>query len=84
MKLSVHHYFPLLEKITTKVTCWSAKLLFYAGRVQLTKLVLFGVQEYWKHVFLIPKKVLKAIEEICRTFLRTGVITVSKKALVSS
>ncbi|KAH0707403.1 hypothetical protein KY290_011959 [Solanum tuberosum] len=82
-KLSVNHYLPLIEKIIAKVTCWSAKLLSYAGRVQLIKSVLFGVQAYWSQIFFIPKKVMKSIEQICRTFLWTGNVTISKKALVS-
>ncbi|XP_049402279.1 uncharacterized protein LOC125866010 [Solanum stenotomum] len=28
-------YLPHIEKITSKITCWSAKLLSYAGRMQL-------------------------------------------------
>ncbi|KAH0715189.1 hypothetical protein KY284_008094 [Solanum tuberosum] len=32
-KLSVNQFMPLIEKITAKVTCWSAKLLSYAGKV---------------------------------------------------
>ncbi|WMV10561.1 hypothetical protein MTR67_003946, partial [Solanum verrucosum] len=34
-KLIVVAYLPLIEKITSKITCWSAKLLSYAGRMQL-------------------------------------------------
>lgn len=74
-KLSVSHYFPLIEKITSRVTCWSAMLLSYAGRLQLVKSVLFGVQAYWAQIFIIPKKVLKAIEQICRTFVWIDSVT---------
>ncbi|KAG5629696.1 hypothetical protein H5410_001413 [Solanum commersonii] len=73
----------MIEKITAKVTCWSTKLLSYAKRVQLIKSVLFAVQAYWSQIFLIPKKVIKSIEQICRTFLWTESVTVSKKAFVS-
>lgn len=45
-KLAVHQYLPLIEKITAMVTCWSAKLLSYAGRCQLIKAVIFGIQTY--------------------------------------
>lgn len=40
-KLHINAYMPLIEKITAKIMCWSAKLLSYAGRVQLIKAVLF-------------------------------------------
>ncbi|XP_019233197.1 PREDICTED: uncharacterized protein LOC109213816 [Nicotiana attenuata] len=82
-KLTIAQYIPLVEKITTKVTCWSAKFLFYVGRCQLIKAVIFGKQTYWAQVFIIPKKVLKLIETICRTSLWTGNAAISKKALVA-
>lgn len=82
-KLNIHAYLTLIEKITARVTCWSAKLLSYAGRVQLIKAVLFGVQAYWAQIFLIPKKVMKTIEQICRTFLWTGAAIITRKAPIS-
>ncbi|KAG5632233.1 hypothetical protein H5410_003950 [Solanum commersonii] len=44
--------------------------------VQLIKSDLFGVQAYWSQIFLIPKKVIKSIEQIYRTFLWTGNVTI--------
>ncbi|XP_060183094.1 uncharacterized protein LOC132613052 [Lycium barbarum] len=82
-KLAIAHCIPLIEKITTKIQCWSSKLLSYAGRLQMIKLVLFGLQTYWAQIFILPKKVLKLIEAICRTFLWTGDSTNSEKALVA-
>lgn len=32
-KLNIHHYLPLIDKITRRVHHWSAKLLSYAGKV---------------------------------------------------
>ncbi|CAK8567986.1 unnamed protein product [Lathyrus sativus] len=46
-KLSVTHYLPLVDKIVGRITHWSAKLLSYAGRVQLIKSVLFAISNYW-------------------------------------
>lgn len=40
-KLSVMQCQLLVEKILHKITCWAAKLLTYAGRVQLIRIVLF-------------------------------------------
>ncbi|XP_019242197.1 PREDICTED: uncharacterized protein LOC109222281 [Nicotiana attenuata] len=45
-KLSVHQCWPLVEKITAKISCWTSKLLSYAGRLQLIKAVMFGMQSY--------------------------------------
>lgn len=45
-KLTLLQWQPLIEKITAKITSWTAKKLSYAGRTQLVKLVLFGIQAY--------------------------------------
>lgn len=55
-KLSVMQCLPLVKKITERIDCWSSKLLSYAGRLQLIKSVLFGVQIYWSKVFILPQR----------------------------
>lgn len=82
-KLSIAQCWPLVEKVTQKINCWTSRLLSYAGRLQLIRSVLFGVQSYWTQIFLLPKKVMKMIEAICRSFLWTGSATVSRRALIS-
>nr|XP_009779767.1 PREDICTED: uncharacterized protein LOC104228912 [Nicotiana sylvestris] len=81
--LSIIQCWPIVEKITQKINCWIAKLLSYAGRLQLIKSVLFEVQSYWAQIFLLPKKILKMIEAICRSFLWSGTTTITNKALVA-
>ncbi|XP_059306207.1 uncharacterized protein LOC132057598 [Lycium ferocissimum] len=54
-KLTIAECLPLVEKITDRIKCWSAKLLSYAGRLQLIKSVVFGIQNYWAQIFLLPK-----------------------------
>ncbi|XP_019237620.1 PREDICTED: uncharacterized protein LOC109217803 [Nicotiana attenuata] len=82
-KLSNHQCWPLVEKITAKISCWTSKLLSYAGRLQLIKSVIFGMRSYWAQVFLLPKKISKMIEAVCRTFLWTGQVDISRRALVA-
>lgn len=82
-KLSVMQCQPLIRKILQKVDCWSAKMLSYAGRLQLIKSVLMGVQAYLCQVFILPQKVIKLIQAACRTFLWTGKSNASKRALVA-
>lgn len=72
-KLTVLQCQPLIKKVLERIESWTAKLLTYAGRLQI----------YWSHIFLIPKKVLQVIQSACRTFLWTGGTGVSKKALVA-
>lgn len=74
---------PLLQKILQRINCWASKLLSYAGRVQLIKSVIFGVQMFWSQVFVLPQKVLKEIQIACRTFLWTGKAITSKRAMVA-
>ncbi|XP_019258259.1 PREDICTED: uncharacterized protein LOC109236523 [Nicotiana attenuata] len=82
-KLNIHQCLPLVERITERVNCWSARMLSYSGRVQLIKSVLFGIQTYWAQIFLLPKKIMKMIETICRTFLWTGSNSISGNALIA-
>ncbi|XP_049393519.1 uncharacterized protein LOC125857904 [Solanum stenotomum] len=68
-KLSVNQFLPMIEKITAKVAIDQVSFVWGTSLLVLD--------------FLIPKKVIKSIEQICRTFLWTRSVTVSKKALVS-
>ncbi|XP_060170471.1 uncharacterized protein LOC132601403 [Lycium barbarum] len=49
----------------------------------LLRQFLFGMQTYWAQIVLLPKKVMKLIDAVCRSFLWTGMGKISKKALVS-
>lgn len=82
-KLPMMQWQPLMQKILGRVNCWTTRFLSYAGRLQLIKAVLFGVQTYWSQVFLLPQKVIKMIQATCRVFLWTGRAGISKRALVA-
>ncbi|XP_059289666.1 uncharacterized protein LOC132043204 [Lycium ferocissimum] len=82
-RISVVQYQPLLEKMLGRITSWTTKFLSYAGRMQFLKSVLFSIQVFWSQLFVLPRKVIKMIEAICRTFLWTEGIDVSKKALLA-
>ncbi|WMV07514.1 hypothetical protein MTR67_000899 [Solanum verrucosum] len=66
-KLTLLQWQPLIEKMVGRITSWTAKKLSYAGRVQLVRSVLFGIQAYWAQLFLLPTKVIKTIEAYCRS-----------------
>lgn len=82
-RLSIIQCQPLLDKMVGRITSWTSRLLSYAGRLQLIKSVLFSIQIYWSQLFLLPKKLVYMIEQICRTFLWTGNVDVSKRALLA-
>ncbi|XP_021843570.2 uncharacterized protein [Spinacia oleracea] len=82
-KLSYTECKPLIEKTVARIKSWSARLLSYAGRLQLIKSVLFGIQLYWCQTFVLQKKVMKEVHRICRSFLWTGSEVGSRKGPVS-
>ncbi|XP_059285704.1 uncharacterized protein LOC132039181 [Lycium ferocissimum] len=51
-QLSLVQWQPLIEKIVSKFSSWTAKTLSNAGRAQLVKTVLFGVQSSFGLKFL--------------------------------
>ena len=59
----------LVYKITKRINCWAMRHLSYAGRVQLIDSVLFSLHTYWCSLFILPKKIITQIEDICRNFL---------------
>ncbi|KAK2413113.1 hypothetical protein QL285_035856 [Trifolium repens] len=78
-KLSIHHYMPLVDRIHS----WSAKLLSHAGRLQLIRSVTFAVANYWMQCLPLPKKVIQKINVICRSFLWSGGVTITKMSPVA-
>jgi len=82
-KLTVMQSQPLVKKIVSRIENWSSKLSSYARRLQLIKSVLFDVQTYWSQVFVLPQKVLKLIQTVCRVFLWIGKSGISKRALIA-
>ncbi|XP_058750883.1 uncharacterized protein LOC131623906 [Vicia villosa] len=82
-KLAPHHYLALIEKILVRIKHWTAKLLTYAGRLQLIKSVSFSIANYWMVCFPIPKNVISKIDALCRSYFWTGKDSISRKSLVA-
>lgn len=81
-KFSIHNYMPLIDRIVSRLTHWSSRLLSYAGRIQLLKSVTFAIMNYWMQYLPFPKCVIHKIDVICRTFLWTGGIRAGKPSLL--
>ncbi|XP_028124903.1 uncharacterized protein LOC114321868 [Camellia sinensis] len=62
----------LVERITNRIKSWTNKCLTYAGRAQLIQSILFSMQLYWSSLFILPKKVVKSIESLFRSFFWSG------------
>lgn len=82
-KLNISHYMPLIEKIMSRINHWSSRLLSFAGRSQLIKSVPFSLTNYRLQCFPLPKKVIKKIEAICRTFLWSDTDQISRKSPIT-
>ncbi|XP_062081092.1 uncharacterized protein LOC133785893 [Humulus lupulus] len=59
----------LIDKVRAQLKGWSSRHLSYAGRVQLINSVLLGIRSHWMNVFILPQKVVKAIDSLCLKFL---------------
>ena len=63
---------PLIDKISARSNVWSTKLLSYAGRLLLIQSVLYNIQNFWCRHFILPKGVLKKINQLCSGFFWKG------------
>ncbi|XP_016752376.1 uncharacterized protein [Gossypium hirsutum] len=70
--LTVKDCAPLLKKVAIKINGWAAKTSSYTGRAQLVQVVLFYIQNYWAQHFLLPKAVIKLVNQMCVRFLWKG------------
>uniref|UniRef100_A0A803QC53 Reverse transcriptase domain-containing protein n=1 Tax=Cannabis sativa TaxID=3483 RepID=A0A803QC53_CANSA len=59
----------LLEKMTGRIRMWSSRNLSYMGRATLINSVLLAIHAYWAQISILPTKLLKDIEAVCRSFL---------------
>ncbi|XP_075077303.1 uncharacterized protein LOC142164039 [Nicotiana tabacum] len=74
----------------SEASCLHANLgkssIYFGGvkqAVKLVKSVIFGMHAYWDQLFILHAKVLKMIEELCRSYIWSGTNTITKKSLVA-
>ncbi|CAH9094512.1 unnamed protein product [Cuscuta epithymum] len=72
LKISVAQYSPLLDTITDFLNAWNTKSISYAGKLELIRSVVQGVQSFWLQVFPVPRAIVDRIVSICRIFLWGG------------
>lgn len=65
---------PLIDKITVRIKSWTSKFLSFPGRLQLIDSALNHMINYWLSVFLLRKKIIRAVERLCNSFLWSGVL----------
>lgn len=59
----------LVDKMTSKIRGWQGKSLSYAARLQSVNSVLMRITTSWCQIFILPKKVIKVVNMVCRAFL---------------
>lgn len=82
-KLSFSDCDPLLLQIKKKLSSWTTRSLSMAGRLTMLTSVISGIIGYWSSAFLLPKRVMKAINSLCSSFLWHGTIGISTGAKVA-
>ncbi|GFZ17714.1 hypothetical protein Acr_26g0009840 [Actinidia rufa] len=82
-RLTISQYSPLIDRISDSISAWAGAILSYAGRTELIKSVLQGVECYWLSILPIPAGVKSKIVQLCRNFLWSGKCTINKKPLVA-
>ncbi|KAA0026071.1 uncharacterized protein E6C27_scaffold581G00620 [Cucumis melo var. makuwa] len=63
---------PLIQRITSQIRSWNARVLSFAGRLQLVRSVLRSLQVYWASVFVLPAYVHNEVDKILRSYLWRG------------
>ncbi|KAL0439703.1 UNVERIFIED_CONTAM: putative ribonuclease H protein [Sesamum latifolium] len=71
-RLTVADCQPILDRISSRLTGWTHLNLSLVGRAQLLKSVLSSLHVYWSSVFVLPKSIIKVIEQKMRSFLWKG------------
>ncbi|MFS7905001.1 putative RNA-directed DNA polymerase [Helianthus anomalus] len=59
----------LVESMEARITDWKTKYLLFAGRLQLIRSVLASMHIYWASVFILPKRIIRELEDGMRCFL---------------
>jgi hypothetical protein len=62
----------LIDKFTSQIDSWCSKHLTFAGTLQLISSVLFSLQVFWSSIFILPKAILRLLEEKLNRFLWGG------------
>ena len=73
-RYSATDYEYLVDKMTARIRVWYVKNLSYTARLQLVNSVLMSITNYWCQAVILPIKVIRQVNAICRSFLWFGSI----------
>lgn len=60
----------ILAKMMKRIKVWGTQNLSYMARLILVNSVLLSIQSYWAQILILPKRLLKEVESICRSFMK--------------
>lgn len=58
--------------MTKRIQVWSTRNLSYMARIVLVNSVLLSIHTYWSQIVILPKKILKEVEQVCMAFIWKG------------
>ncbi|KAK9714023.1 hypothetical protein RND81_06G066200 [Saponaria officinalis] len=73
----------LVEKIVDRICALGSRHLSYGGRLALVRSVFACLHNYWARIFILPKTIIKKIEDVCRNFLWKGSYLYTSPPLVA-
>ncbi|XP_010435962.1 PREDICTED: uncharacterized protein LOC104719693 [Camelina sativa] len=82
-RMTTQDYAPLIARIKDRISCWSARHLSFAGRLQLIASVLHSLINFWMSAFRLPNACISEIDSLCSAFLWSGPTLNTKKAKVA-
>lgn len=82
-RMTAVDYKPLLNRIKSRISSWTARHLSMAGRLTLIKSVIVSITNFWLSAFRLPQACLNEVEKMCGAFLWSGPSLNARKAKVS-
>ncbi|XP_073039156.1 uncharacterized protein, partial [Primulina eburnea] len=62
-------YSKLVDSIAAKLSSWPRQSLSYAGKIELVRSVVQGIECFWLSILPIPNCIIDAIHSLCRKFV---------------
>ncbi|XP_039053280.1 uncharacterized protein LOC120195276 [Hibiscus syriacus] len=82
-KLTENDCLSLIDKIRARLNLWENKHLSFAGMLQLVHDVLFSLTNYWCRQVMLPRGVIKKVEQLCSRYFWKGADLPANRARVS-
>lgn len=77
--VTAHNYVPTNRKSSIKNKLLNSTISFFRCRLQLISSVIHSVSNFWISVFILPKRCIQRINNLCAVFLWSGPILSTKQ-----